>query len=410
MRLIKQNIERDGSGTITLFPEEPEDMVSPPVLHSLQTNTFPQWHAYNLIAPSDLLRASAVRRVTSESATGSTSSTRVHITLLIRVTSIDFDPQAGQLHVSGQVAEENKWVKVGAFHTLDLELQRNFTLEKSEGWDSVALDVVREAVKVGKEGVVPAVVMQEGFANICLITEHQTVLKQKVETGVPKKRSGGGGDHDKGLAKFFQVTLETLKRHVDITQPRPLLIASPGFTAAGFLKYIIDEATRKGEKSILGNKSNFVVVHSSSGHLHSLNEVLQSTEVMKKLSDTKYSKETRYMDEFMTMLRKDDGRAWYGPREVESAVEKSAVGVGGGVLLINNSLFRSQEIGVRKRWVTLVDAVKEQGGEARILSSDHESGKRLEGFGGIAAILTFPLEDLDDEDDDVANGTHQEPI
>jgi hypothetical protein len=27
MRLIKQNIERDGSGTITLFPEEPEDMV-----------------------------------------------------------------------------------------------------------------------------------------------------------------------------------------------------------------------------------------------------------------------------------------------------------------------------------------------------------------------------------------------
>lgn len=31
MRLIKQNIERDGSGTITLFPEEPEDMVSSPV-------------------------------------------------------------------------------------------------------------------------------------------------------------------------------------------------------------------------------------------------------------------------------------------------------------------------------------------------------------------------------------------
>jgi protein pelota len=27
MRLIKQNIERDGSGTVTLFPEEPEDMV-----------------------------------------------------------------------------------------------------------------------------------------------------------------------------------------------------------------------------------------------------------------------------------------------------------------------------------------------------------------------------------------------
>jgi protein pelota len=354
-----------------------------------------------------------MRRVTTESATGSTNSQRVHVTLLIRVTSIDFDSQAGQLHVSGQVAEENKWVKVGAFHTLDLELLRNFTLEKSEGWDSVALDVVREAVKQDKEGTVPAVIMQEGTANICLITEHQTILKQRVETGIPRKRAGRSADHDKGLSRFYEVTLQTLKRHVDITQPRPLLLASPGFTAAGFQKYILDEATRKGEKAVLANKNNFVVIHSSSGHLHSLNEVLKSPEVLAKLKDTKYAKETRFMDEFMTLLRKDDGRAWYGPNEVEKAVEKGAVGRGGGVLLISNALFRSQVIGTRKRWVALVDKVKEEGGEARVLSSDHESGKRLEGLGGIAAILTFPLEDLDneeDEEDDVPNGTNQESI
>lgn len=29
MRLIKQNFERNGSGLVTLFPEEPEDMVNP---------------------------------------------------------------------------------------------------------------------------------------------------------------------------------------------------------------------------------------------------------------------------------------------------------------------------------------------------------------------------------------------
>ncbi len=334
----------------------------------------------------------------------------MHLTLLIRVTSIDFDSQAGQLHVSGQVAEENKWVKVGAFHTLDLELLRNFTLEKSEGWDSVALDVVREAVKQDKEGTVPAVVMQEGMANICLITEHQTILKQRVETGIPRKRAGRSVDHDKGLSRFYEVTLETLRRHVDITQPRPLLLASPGFTAAGFQKHILDEATRKGEKAILANKNNFVVIHSSSGHLHSLNEVLKSPEVLAKLKDTKYAKETRFMDEFMTLLRKDDGRAWYGSSEVEKAVEKGAVGRGGGVLLISNALFRSQVIGTRKRWVALVDKVKEEGGEARVLSSDHESGKRLKGLGGIAAILTFPLEDLDDEEDEVPNGMNQESI
>ena len=55
--------------------------------------------------------------------------------------------------------EENDYVKVGAYHTLDLELNREFTLEKSEGWDSVALEMVEEALNEGKKGAVPAVVM-----------------------------------------------------------------------------------------------------------------------------------------------------------------------------------------------------------------------------------------------------------
>jgi protein pelota len=133
-----------------------------------------------------------------------------------------------------------------------------------------------------------------------------------------------------------------------------------------------------------------------------LNEVLQSPEVLARLKDTKYARETRLMEDFLTMLRKDDGRAWYGPGEVERAVDKGAVGRGGGVLLISNALFRAQDVAVRRRWVTLTDRVRDvEGGEVRVLSSEHESGKRLEGLGGIAAILTFPLEDLEGDEEDV---------
>ncbi|KAI9781270.1 MAG: Translation factor pelota [Geoglossum umbratile] len=387
MRLIRKDVDRDGSGSVTLFPEEPEDM----------------WHAYNLIRPTDLLRASALRRVTTESTTGSTASHRVHTTLLIRVTSIDFDSHAGQLHVSGRIAEENKYVKVGQYHTLDLELQRNFTLEKADGWDSVALGVVREAVDPANRAEVGAVVMQEGLANICLITEHQTILRQRVEATIPRKRVGKASDHDKGLVRFFQTTLDTMLRNIDLETPKPILLASPGFVAAAFQKYILETATQTNNKPLLQNRDNFIVVHSSSGHLHSLNEVLKSPEVLLRLKNTKYARETGLMDEFFTLLRKDEGRAWYGPSEVTAAVGKGAVGRGGGVLVVSNKLFRSQEIGERKRWVGLVDKVKAEGGDVRILSSEHESGRRLEGLGGVAAILTFPLEDLDEDggqDDD----------
>lgn len=386
MRLIKQSLDRDGSGTITLHPQDPEDM----------------WFAYNLIRPTDTLRASALRRVTTESATGSTSSTRVHMTLSISVTALDFDTQASQLHVSGRIVEENKFTKVGQFHTLDLELNRNFTLEKKEGWDSVARGLVREACDPVKSAEVWAVVMQEGLANIAVLTGARTVHRQKIEMNVPKKRGvGKQGDHDKALERFFQTVLDTLLRHLDLGDPKPVLVASPGFTAQGFLKFVVEFATRTGNKPLLAMKKDFVIVHSASGYMQALEEVLKSPEVLARLKDTKFARETGLMEEFKTMLRKDDGRAWYGPSEVEKAVEKGAVGRGGGVLLISDTLFRAQDIATRRQWVRLVDRVRDtEGGEVRVLSGTHESGKVLEGLGGIAAILTFPLEDLDSDDDE----------
>lgn len=99
--------------------------------------------------------------------------------------------------MSGRIAEENKFTKLGQFHTLDLELQRNFTLEKSEGWDSIAIAVVKEACDPTKTADVWAVVMQEGLANIAVLTGSRTVLRQRVEMAVPKKRGGNAADHDK---------------------------------------------------------------------------------------------------------------------------------------------------------------------------------------------------------------------
>jgi protein pelota len=327
--------------------------------------------------------------------------------LTIQVTQTDFDIGSGQLHVSGKVAVENEHVKLGQHHTLDLELNRKFTLEKADGWDSVALELLKEASETERRAELWAVVLGEGTANICMITEHQTILRQRIEVAVPRKRRGGVDGHSKGMEKFFSTTLSTLLRQIDLpataaTQSKtlPLLLASPGFVANAFLTFIRAEATRTTNKPLMTLIPNIVVAHSSSAHIHSLNEILSSPAITTKLSDTKYARETALMDKFLTLMRLDDGRAWYGPREVERAVEKGAVGRGGGVLLISNSLFRAQNVRQRRRWVELVDRVRDvEGGEVRVLSSLHESGKRLEGLGGVAAILTYPLEDLDEEGD-----------
>lgn len=214
------------------------------------------------------------------------------------------------------------------------------------------------------------------------------------------------------MSKFFQVTLDTLLRQLEFNTSsasltssetvRPVLLASPGFVASGFQKYIQSQASTSTPalKRLL---PSIVVVHSASGYLHSLAEVLQSPAVKTILADTKYARETKLMDDFLDQLRKETNKATYGPREVEFAVDQGAVGRGGGVLIISNRLFRSQDVAERKRWVSLVDRVRDvEGGEVRVLSSDHESGRRLDGLGGVAALLTFPImdEDIEEEGED----------
>lgn len=449
MRLIKSSISpTTGSGSATLLPTNPQDL----------------WHVYNLLRPGDTLRAPAVRKVALD--TGGTSSSlstanapsktstttkTVRTALAIRIkpgpNSIDYDAPTAELHVSGTICEENPHARLGAHHTLDLAPQRQFTLSKpgwddavaagsgGEGWDAVARDTLREATSVAAQTASHAVVMQEGLAHVCALTEHQTVLLQRVEVSVPRKRAGAAGQgHERGVERFFEVLLATLRRHVDVgpaasageaaaaaaktadggsrVQAAPLVLASPGFTAAGFQRYMLDVAGRDGDKELAAYaRERVVVAHSSSGHVHALSEAMKSPAVMKRLTDTRFARETRLMERFGELLRADDGRAWYGPREVERAVEKGAVGRGGGVLLVTDRLFRSVDVAERRRGVALVERVRgREGGEVRVLSSAHESGKRLEGLSGVGAILTFPLQELDEdesEDEEVDGQDHE---
>jgi len=127
MRLKRRDIT-DGVGSVTLIPEEPEDM----------------WHTYNLIAKGDQVRCSTLRKIQSESSTGSTSAEKVRVILTIQISSIEFDPQGGLLRIGGKNVSESKFVRLGAYHTLDLEQNREFTLFKNE-WDVVSLERIKDA-------------------------------------------------------------------------------------------------------------------------------------------------------------------------------------------------------------------------------------------------------------------------
>lgn len=379
MKLVYKNVDKFGNGSITLIPEEPEDM----------------WHAYNLIAEGDQVRSSTIRKVQNETATGSTSSSRMRTILTISVETIDFDTQAQVLRLKGRNIEENQFVKMGAYHTLDLELNRKFTLTKLL-WDSIALERVETACDPTQSADVAAVIMQDGLAHVCLITSAMTLVRSKIDVSIPRKRKGNVAQHEKGLAKFYDSLIQSIIRHVNFDVVKCVLLASPGFVKDQFFEYMFQQAVKTDNKVLLENKGKFMLVHSSSGFKHSLKEVLQDPAVVAKMSDTKAAGEVKALEQFYTTLQCEPAKAFYGKKHVLKAADGQAI----ETLLISDNLFRCQDVATRKEYVQLVDSVRDSGGEVKIFSSMHVSGEQLAQLTGVAAILRFPMPELEDSEDE----------
>ncbi|KAF7792913.1 hypothetical protein EIP86_004015 [Pleurotus ostreatoroseus] len=398
MKLLGKHIDKFGTGYVSLRPEDDEDM----------------WHLYNLISKGDHVRATAVRRVQNVSTTGSVDSHRVRLNLTLEVTRVEWTPaisaQAGEsstspaldssnpgaapstsgLQISGRVVSENQYVKMGAYHTLDLEANRDVRIEKTEGWDSVSLSRVEESCVPGRGAEVAAVVCGEGTATFCLLSQYMTVVLHRLDVSIPRKIAANSSAHEKGLARFYSSVYAAFVRHIPFGSEtiRAIVIASPGWVRDSVFDYIMQEASRTGNKPLLSVRNKFLKVHVTTAHVHSLVEVLKSPEIAAQLKETKFAREGIMLDKFFKMLGSDEMRAWYGPDHVLLAADRGAI----GTLLISDELFRSDDPKERKKYVQLVEDVKQKGAEVLIFSSMHESGQQLNQLTGIAAILTFPLD------------------
>lgn len=72
------------------------------------------WNLYNLIAPGDLVTAGTLRKVVRASATGSSSSEKIAITLTLKVEEVSYDGDVPSVRVKGRNVSPNEHVQVRA--------------------------------------------------------------------------------------------------------------------------------------------------------------------------------------------------------------------------------------------------------------------------------------------------------
>jgi protein pelota len=375
MKIIKRSISaKDGSGSIMLRPDTPEDL----------------WHTYNLLQNGDLVRCTTVRKVVKESNTGSTTSSKKRLMLTVSLKKVDFDPDTQEVRLSGTVQSENDFVRLGAYHTLTLELHQNFSVEK-ECWDQIYLDLLDEAANPERQAEVAAVVMHAGLAHVCLVTGALTITKARIDINIPKKRTGSTKDA-KATKKFFEAIYQAILKHVDLAKVKVVLLGSPGYIKDDFFQYLQQEAVRRDDRPFMQNKAKFVLCKASNGHKHALDELFSDPAIMARMDDTKVAKEVAVLNKFMRMMDTDPDKAYYGYAHVAKAHEQLAI----DSLLVTDQLFRSSTVKTRKLYVQLVESVRENGGKVYIFSSMHVSGQQLQQVSGVAALLRYPLPDLDE--------------
>ncbi|RZC88981.1 hypothetical protein C5167_030676 [Papaver somniferum] len=364
MKILRRDVTLNGPGSVKMTPEEADDL----------------WTAYNLVAKGDTVLSTTVRKVIRDNATGGRDSERMKLKLEIRVETVDYDKEGSVLRIRGKNILENEHVKIGSYHTLEIELHRPFVVRKVV-WDSMAVDILKQASDYGQMNIF---IENKNLLSWCKCRPSRGFDARRISTHMPYRQ--------KALNKFFENVLQSFLKNVDFNVVRCAVIASPGFTKDQFHKYLLLEAERRQLRPIIENKSRILLVHTTSGFKHSLKEVLDAPNVMNMIKDTKAAQEVRALKEFFNMLSNDPDRACYGPKHVEVAHERMAV----QTLLITDDLFRNSNTATRQQYVELVNSVKDSGGNAFIFSSMHVSGEQLAQLTGIAAILRFPLPDLED--------------
>lgn len=287
---------------------------------------------------------------------------------------------------------ENEHIKLGQYHTMELDLQYHFTLTKAN-WDTIYLDRVSESSDPAKSAEIAAVVMQMGLAHVCLLTKYMTVIRARVEMSIPRKRTGSSTRHDKGIQRFFDGVAEALFKHVDLKQIKCVVIASPAFVKNDFLEYTLANAVKNNTRDVLEHKSKFILCHASSGYKHSLREVLVDPAVAAQVESTKALGEVKALDEFYRVLNSEPDRAFYGLADVTRALQANAI----RTLLVTDDLFRSSDVKTRQKYVDLVDAVREAGSQVHVFSAMHVSGEQLGKLSGVAAILRFAVPDIEQQ-------------
>ena len=324
------------------------------------------WHLYNIIEENDLVRAITYRtEEQKDDRIRSKKPEKKRMKLGIRVSEVKFHEFSDRLRIHGTIEEGPQ--ELGSFHTLNIDSEKMEPVSLiKENWKDYQLQRIEEAVKQRNQEIIIFISLDEDDATIAVLRQSGVQLI----TEISSKRSGKMFESKDTNPEFFGEIISVVKtnRKADST----IVIVGSGFTKDHFLRYGKEKDSQLFEKCIIHGTGQ--------PGMNGINEAIKTGIIEQITKENRVVLETKLVEKLFSEIKKD-GLATYGRDEVKNALLNGAV----ERLVIIDELIR-KEIGEE-----LLRLAKQNNSEFTIINTMHEAGKKMEGIGGIGAILRFKI-------------------
>ena len=365
MKVLKKKIKDKRAdrktGEVSLIPESLDDL----------------WHLKHIIEAGDLVYSLTYRRL--EGVTDKIRPVKTEkkpLRLGIRTESIEFHKFSRRLRIKG-VIEKGLDTELGSYHTFNIEPGTELSIIKA--WKEHQLKRIREAGKVVASPDVIVVTIEDGEAVAGVVRQYGVDELFSIRYSSGK----GMGRGDESKSDFFYDVLKQLKNSFVSLAAEAVIIAGPGFVKNDFFAFLKDKDTELAKRARTEQTSSI----GTSGFI----EVLKRGAVERLKKEERLTREVRLLDKLMEEISKeeDGGKAVYGKEEVRNALQYGAI----ETLLISDEKLMASRVGEEeeKEIESLLRDVERKRGKIVVFSTEFEPGKRLNGLGGIAALLRFKI-------------------
>lgn len=176
---------------------------------NLDVNTDDVWNLYNLLNTGDFITGTCHRKIQKETS-GLVKIEKKIITCTLQIKSFQYDAENDSLRINGINARENKWIGIGMNQAMDIRPPRQIMIVKRE-FDSIHVARLKQMIQEEDQGQLIAITMEEGIAHIFIVTQHKTMLKQKVEKTVAKSTKFNASKKAGQSNKFFDAVVKALE-------------------------------------------------------------------------------------------------------------------------------------------------------------------------------------------------------